>query len=431
MAKETFIINPIEHTYDMSFQPLTMHHVAANWPTLNVDVRRHSIHKRCGYTAHRTLRGTDQFYGSWTYRIRDGTRHTMILTDKDLIQVKTGDGETFQYRTQSYSTGTITDITAATVTGDGDVDWVTAEIAADDQFIMDDDVDYQIEHDANWVDIASRTDLNTIVLDSAYTKNGTAYKIRKVYSVPTDERWNVAVVDNKFCFTNGNVEVQYWSGEDDEDATALNTDYVRKARYCIEYANRLILADLEIYETDAWVREPWSLVWSKEGDPKDWTDTTAGSVDLLDTNDHIMGLGKIGNQLVVYKRKSLIFGRRTGVSTSPIIFPTQRLGIGLAASYSIIPVLGSNAFLGDDDFYFIEGDQAVGIGERIRDKFFDLVSDGERRKVFGFPISRHNKAMWIAVTSEGIFGFVWDYKEKEWTTYQFFSEITGGGEGGS
>jgi len=433
MAKETFVIKPLEHTYDMSHQPLNMPPQAANWPTLNVDVKRNSIQKRCGYAAHRTLNGTDQFMGAWTYRVRDGTRHTMMLTDKDLIQVKTGTDETYQYRTQSHTTGTISSISGTTVEGGSSPAWntPTGHIAQDDMFLVAADYDPQIEDDAAWTAIDSVTDDDTLELvTGGYLGSTTsgAYKIRKVYSVPAGERWSVAVVDNKFCFTNRNVEVQYWSGEDDEDATALNTAYVRKAKFCIEYANRLILADAEIYVA-AWVREPWSVIWSKEGDPTDWTDSTAGSADLLDTNDHIMGLGKVGNQIVVYKRKSIIFGQRTGISTTPIIFPTQNLGIGLAASYSIIPVLGSNAFLGDDDFYFIEGDQAVSIGERIRDKFFELVGDAEVRKVFGIPIPKHNKAMWMAVTSEGMTGFVWDYKEKEWTTYQFYSEITGGGEG--
>lgn len=430
MAKETFVISPLEHTYDMSRQPLTMPHTAANWPTLNVDVRRSSIHKRCGYTAHRTLRGTDKYLGAWTYRVRDGTRHTMMLTDKDLIQIKNGTDETFQYRTQSHTTGTISSISGTTVEGGSSPAWNTpaGHIAQNDMFLVAADYDPQIEDDAAWTAIDSVTDDDTLELvTGGYLGSTTsgAYKIRKIYSIPTDERWNVAVVDNRFCFTNGNINVQYWSGVDGEDATDLDATNAVKARYCIEYANRLLLADLEISST----REPWTVQWSKEGDPTDWTDTTAGSVDLLDTNDHIMGLGKVGNQIVVYKRKSLIFGRRTGISTAPIIFPTQRVGIGLAASYSIIPVLGSNAFLGDDDFYFIEGDQAVGIGERIREKFLELVSDAERRKVFGFAIPRYNKAIWIAVTSEGSTGFVWDYKEKEWTSYQFFSEITGGGEG--
>jgi len=435
MAKETFVINPLEHTYDMSKQPLTMHPSAANWPTLNVDVFRHSIRKRCGYTSHRTLRSDAKLYGAWTFRTRDGTRHTMMLTDTDLLQVKTGTDETFQYRTprQAY-TGTkqVDEIDGVDVTFEAAAELQTDGIEDGDYFILDSDwADQQIEPDASWRKISGDPGTETtLTLATAYENNhaspaGEDATIRKVYSVPDGDRWSVAIVDNKFCFTNRNVNVQYWSGEDGENATDLDSTNAKEARFAIEYANRLFLADLEISGT----REPWSVQWSKEGDPTDWTDSTAGSVDLLDTNDHIMGLGKVGNMLIVYKRKSIIFGRRTGVSTAPVIFPTQRNGIGLCAPWGKVSVLGSEAFLGDDDFYFIEGDQPVSIGERIRDKFSSLVSDAERRKAFAWSVPRYNKALWSVVTSEGRYVFVWDYKEKEWTSYEFWDEITGGGQG--
>lgn len=77
----------------------------------------------------------------------------------------------------------------------------------------------------------------------------------------------------------------------------------------------------------------------------------------------------------------------------------------------------------------IEGDYPKPIGEKIRDKFFEIVSPTEMKNIFGGHNQLANEVMWIANTSEGKFGFAWNYKYDEWAVYSFADDITAVGTG--
>jgi hypothetical protein len=118
------------------------------------------------------------------------------------------------------------------------------------------------------------------------------------------------------------------------------------------------------------------------------------------------------------------------LATNPIAFPGQKKGIGLYAPYSVVHVAGTVAWMGIDDFYFLNGDSAESIGGPIRKKFFDLVSDDEAKAVFGINNLRYNQATWVANTSSGQYVFAYDWKEKSWQVYQFSNTLTGLGQFG-
>ena len=170
--------------------------------------------------------------------------------------------------------------------------------------------------------------------------------------------------------------------------------------------------------------------WSKEGDPTDWTDSTAGYTDFMDTEEPITGLGVSGSNLIVFKKTSYHVGYRTGEATSPLTFPSQKKGIGLYAPYSLVHVAGTVAWLGLTDFYYLNGDTAEPIGGPIREKFFNLVADDELESVFGINNPRYSEVLWVANTSAGQYVFVFNWAERAWYSYQFDSNITGlGGSG--
>ena len=264
------------------------------------------------------------------------------------------------------------------------------------------------------------TDTDLIKKDSGTADDDWTSQAAGAYTVPTGERWTWCIVDDKFIYTNGNTNVQYWAGSSVAD---LNTSYAVNARYCIEYANRLVIAD---YGS---TRDPVGIAWSKEGDPTDWTDSTAGSRTELESKDFITGLGRIGANLIVYKRDSIVIGNRTGLATSPITFPRTRRGIGCVAPYSIVDVMGTNAFIGRNDFYVIDGDRAVSVGEKMRDKFFDIVNLDDIKEVYGFENNITNEVCWLATTSEGDLCFAWDYKLREWNVYDFEENLVTAGKG--
>jgi hypothetical protein len=195
----------------------------------------------------------------------------------------------------------------------------------------------------------------------------------------------------------------------------------------IEYGNRLCLFNF----LDGGVRRPWTMRWSKEGDPTNFTDTTAGETDILETDDPICGAGKAANALVIYKTNSFSVWVRTGVPTSPFTQSSYQKGIGLLAPYSLVHAMGTNLFLGNNNFYYLNGDQPEEIGERIRYKIFDnsFITPEARENIWGFYATELQKVIWFADTLEGQRAFVYDFITKEWGTYSFMERITGGGAG--
>jgi hypothetical protein len=333
---------------------------------------------------------------------------------------KTGTNETFAYITDTYTTGTISSISGTTVTGSGTA-WDT-NVAAGDYFIMDDDHSANIEPDANWGSIASVTDATHLELDAGYTKNGTTYKIRKVYTTPSNEYWATAIVNDTFCFSNGNTNVQKWTGSG--YAADLDATNAVKARYLKEYANRLILAD---YGS---TRDPYSLAWSKNLDPTDWTDASAGSAQLLDSLDYITGLGKAGAYMVILKEESYHLAHRTGLYTEPINIPIHKGGIGCIAPTSVVEFQNTIAWLGRDDFYTMGGTWADSIGIKIRDFFFDEVTQANAENSYGFVNPLEKEITWLATTSSyGKLGFTYRWQMRDWVIYDYNDTIMSGGRG--
>ena len=330
----------------------------------------------------------------------------------------------------------VASISGATVTFKAStIVYSATAIAIGDKFILDgDDLSASIEPDANWATILATGNaggyFTTLTLSASYTGTTGTWTgsekdciVRRVYTTPSNERWATAVVADKFIFTNGNTDVQYWGGANYAADLETGAATATKARYCIEYANRLVLADFDS------TRNPFGIAWSKEGDPTDWSDTTYGEADLLETKDTITGLGKIGGQLVIYKRDSLFFWYRTGESTTPLARGGYRDGIGMIAPYSLAKYMGANAFLGRDNFYKLEGNEPIPIGNDVKDKFFELAGQTEAEQTWSFVDNNNRLIHWFTDTEEGQYAWVWNYQTEEWTVFKFYHEISGAGKG--
>ncbi len=431
MARKSLRIQPLAYLLDLSQGGMNASPLAAQWPSLNVMVSSNRIERRWDHEVFRTFASGDTIQSVAIFRTNLGVQYVLALTETDIVKLMGGTSETYQYLTQAWTAGTVSSVVTTAVTGtDANCQWFdTSGVAAGDKFIVNSDHSAAIEPDTNWATISSVGSNTSITLTAAYTGSGTgAYKIRKVYSVPSGERWQYASVNGKFCFVNGNVYGQYWNGTDTY-ATNINTTYCNQARYCVSYANRLVIADM--YDGDTAARNPWKVRWSKEGDPTDWTDVTAGFNDFIDSEEPITGMGVVGINIFVFKKTSYYMGNRTGEALSPIAFPGGgKRGIGLYAPYSLVHVGGEIAWMGLTDFYFMNGDTAESIGEPIRKKFFDLVADDELVNVFGINNGRYNEVIWVANTSSGQYLFVYNWVEKSWGVYQFSSNVTGlGGSG--
>jgi hypothetical protein len=422
MPRKTFNVRPANHA--MSTENPTLYMGGTSSPAiLNCRFDQNSLKKRWGYELDRSP--LSKVYEIVLFSLVNGTRYTLYLTETDLLcRESTG---TFSFKTATSTTPVVTSMnggkTVITFSGGG----ITASgVAAADKFIIDADHTATSEIDAQWATVLSKDSDTQITLSPAYTGSATsgAAKLRKIYSVPSNERWSWAIVSDKFCFGNGNHPVQYWAGSG--YAADLNATYALNARHMIEYANRLFLGDVDA----SGVRSAITIRWSKENDPTDWTDSTAGELDLMDTENYITGFGKTGNNLIIFKQDNTYVYSRTGVATDPIVLTALRRGVGNVAPYSAVSFLGTTAWIGRDDFYVMDGDQPVSVGEKIRTKFFDEVGDTEIKKVFGAVNHNSSEAMWVATTNNGAQSvYVYNYKWKEWMINQYPVDITAYGKG--
>lgn len=430
MAHKIVRLKPLANIYHLENAGMNASPLTANWPSMNVMVSSNRIERRWDQELYRTFASGDVIQHIPVFRTNTGTQYNLVLTETDLAKVMGGTSETYQYLTETWAEGSVTGITGAVVTGNVYCQWLDSSgLAAGDKFIMDSDHSTAIEPDTNWATISSIDSNTQITLTASYTGATTSgtYKARKVHSVPAGERWQFASVAGKFCYVNGNVQGQYWNGTDTY-STNINTTYANQVRYCVSYANRLVTADM--YYADDSARNPWLVRWSKEGDPTDWTDSTAGFNEFIDTEEPITGLGVAGSNLIVFKKNSYYIGSRTGEATSPIEFPTNRRGIGLYAPNSLVHVAGTVAWMGLNNFYFMNSDQAESIGDPVRKKFFDMIADDELESVFGINNSRYNEILWVANTESGQYAFVYNWVDKAWSTYSFSSNLTGLGSSG-
>jgi hypothetical protein len=396
-------------------------------------VSSNRIERRWDHEVYRTFDDVDTIQSIAIFRTNLGTQYVLVLTETDLVKLMGGTSETYQYLTNTWATSVVESISGAIVTGNVNCQWLDASgLAAGDKFILDSDHSAAIEPDSAWATIASVDSNTQLTLSATYASYGGvgtsgSYKARKIHSVPAGERWQYASVNGKFCYVNGNVQGQYWDGTSTY-STNINTTYCNQARYCVSYANRLVIAD--VYDGDTAARNPWKVRWSAEGDPTDWTDVTAGFNDFIDSEEPITGLGVVGSNLIVFKKTSYYIGSRTGEASAPISFPSNRRGIGLYAPYSLVHVAGTVAWMGLNDFYYLNGDTAESIGGPIRKKFFELVADDELINVFGVNNGRYNEVLWVANTSAGQYTFSYNWVEKSWGPYQFSSNLTGLGSAG-
>jgi len=424
MAKYT--IEPLEHLLSLERPSLHMFPGAADWPSKNLTIDQKRLKKRPGYLEDRNIETKVQsihlFQGATT-------RNTMILTDADLILREAGSTSAkWSYKTAEYATGTISDISGTNVTGLGSTFTSAME---GDYFVLNKDLDADEEPDSSWREISTVGGGTALKLATAYESNvsstSLSYHIRRVYTTPANERWQTAVVNDKFCFVNGHTNGQYWSGTG--YAADLDSTYVQKAKYCIEYGYRLCVAGHYDPTLATPAYTPWTLRCSANGDPEDYVDSTAQDYLFEDTEEIITGMGKVGSNLLVYKSNSFYIGYKTGAPNDPFKFPSHKKGKGLYAPYSLVHAMGTNLFLGNDDFYIIEGDEAQPIGERIRHQFFSIVGETEAQNTWGFYNANEKEVVWFAETSEGRFAFVFDIKDKEWGAYFFGDNMTGAGKG--
>jgi hypothetical protein len=119
--------------------------------------------------------------------------------------------------------------------------------------------------------------------------------------------------------------------------------------------------------------ENYSMIqWSSKGQWDDWSTASGGGFTIIgDSPDWVQAMRRLGDNLIVYKERSIYIGRKTYIADPPLRFdPAPGQGIGLAAPNSIGDLGEEHLFLGWDDVYVFSLKRLQPIGTRIREELF-------------------------------------------------------------
>lgn len=119
--------------------------------------------------------------------------------------------------------------------------------------------------------------------------------------------------------------------------------------------------------------DDYSMIqWSSQYAFDDWSSAGGGGWTTVgDSPDWIQTMQRLGENLIVYKERSIYIGRKTFLSDPPFRFsPAPGQGIGLAAPRSLGDLGEEHVFLGWDDVYVFSLKGLTPIGTRIREELF-------------------------------------------------------------
>lgn len=198
-----------------------------------------------------------------------------------------------------------------------------------------------------------------------------------VFTGAEDDMFYSCTFDDLMIVTNGKDAIQKWNGT---TWANLGGSPPSAARFLIPFYSRLIVA--RTYESATWY--PMRVRWSIIGDPETWTGTGSGAIDILDTQDRITGLARLGDRVFVFKEDSIWELYYVGGTD---IFKIRLIStdVGCRAGKTIVAVGAYLIFLGSNNVYKFDGATFTPIGDALFPLLFETV-DGV------INVSRLNRA---------------------------------------
>ena len=178
-----------------------------------------------------------------------------------------------------------------------------------------------------------------------------------VFTGGDDDIFYSTVFDDLFIVTNGKDAIQKWNGT---TWAALGGSPPTYVKYLVPFYSRLVVAHTYESATVYPSRVRWSII----GDPETWTGTGSGAIDVLDTQDRITGLGRLGDRVFVFKEDSiweLYYVGGTDVFKTRVV--TTELGC--RCGKTIVQIGTSLCFMGSSGILQFDGSSFKSIGDAI------------------------------------------------------------------
>jgi hypothetical protein len=195
------------------------------------------------------------------------------------------------------------------------------------------------------------------------------------YTVGAENRWRFTQFGNATLATNQNDTIQYSSVGAFADIAGAPS-----ARF-LETASGFVMAFATVDGTNGDLPDGWAC--SNIYDHLTWTPGAGNQAAygrLLDTPGEIRAAKRMGQDIVVYKERSLYLGRYQG---PPVIWAFQLISsdIGALSQESVVDTGNAQLFMSRDDFWMFDGSRPRSIGAPIREWFFSNSDSAYRYKI--------------------------------------------------
>lgn len=354
----------------------------------------------------------------------ESQKAVICITDKDIwVYNPSLTSDKWELITPLYTTGAATVNSGTTnVTGSGTT-WLTD--------ISEGSGIYEIQFGSTTPDLHGKWYLiNTFNSDTSLTLaeevdqdyTGVQYCIRKCLSGGVID-WTIAnnsVGDRMLLIVDGLRTIKY-----DGLGTAEDLSGVNPSKVCGFYGSvsgeHFIIGNT----TDTGTRQPMTLEISDIGNPESFSQ--GYYIDLMDSNDEIVGMRKIRESIAVYKRHSISI---LYPSYSEALFNVKQNvvnGIGAVNNRVIADCNNYHIFMGETNIYAFDGVNIKPIGNEIKNRLFSNINWDFIHRAFAFYDSVHDLFMLFVPTDgyeEPNICYVFDLITQAWTIFNFGYTIT-------
>lgn len=183
------------------------------------------------------------------------------------------------------------------------------------------------------------------------------------------EFYSSTTYGNTLLFSNGLIKIWEY---DHISNTVFQIPTSPQAAHLTTFGGRVIASRI--------TGRPHAIQWSVKNNSRDWTGVGSGIEDLLSTPggeiDLQMGVFPISDTTaLVVRTNSIWLMSETGNPSAPFRFSRIHAGIGSRSPRTVVSLSGGIILLANDDIYMITEQSVKSIGQTVRTRIIDSVTD--------------------------------------------------------
>jgi hypothetical protein len=206
----------------------------------------------------------------------------------------------------------------------------------------------------------------------------------QVYTGTHLDFWSGCMHNDEFIYTNGVDTVQAKLLYNTTGANLVGvTTAANKANIAVSFANHLNLYNTVEGGANCYKRIRWTDVGLLGHSSTDWTNGTAGFVDLMDMEGNLMAAEKMGNAgVAIYGERSIHVQEWVG-GTDVYRFTKMITNVGTPSRRGVVANDITHYFIGRDNIYKYQGGRDLtAIGDPIKSQYIQDISQDNIESAF-------------------------------------------------